>query len=940
MKLVIAEKPSVARDLARVLGVKTRRKGYFEGNGLCISWCFGHMCTLQEPAEYNLEWKRWSMDYLPMVPEKFKLRLLDSVKEHWGILKKLLLRRDCDYVVNACDAGREGELIFRYAYDLSGCTTPVQRLWVSSLTEESIQNGWKNLRPSSDFDRLADAARCRSEADWLVGMNATRAMTCLVRNAGGDQLLTIGRVQTPTLALIVERDRKIANFEPQPFWRLEATFEATEQVKEQVKEQTKSEKKSETIKDEQTAEKTKKQEDLFIGKFFRGPIFPSKKSSNSKKSSQTTVLHNIHPERFMNRANAEMVAESIKEQPGVITFAQKKRKVEKPPLLYDLNALQKRANQRFGFSAQKTLDIAQALYERHKLLTYPRTDAQYLTPDQEATIPNIIKGLSVIPPYKIAVDHLREQYAKKGKLRGGKRIYNASEVGDHHAILPTGKSPMKTTLSVDEKKIFDLVARRLLAVLSEDALFDITTIVVDVYPKEGMSIPDISLENASDQSQESKKQESKKQESKKQESKPQNSKKEKTPYRFKSTGKICMQLGWQEIDPLSTKQKNKSNEATLPNVNKGDSTKTKRVECKEGKTKPPSHYNEASLLTAMDSAGRNLEDEELKRVMRNAGLGTPATRSSIIEMLIRRQYIRRDKRNLRATDRGCSLIEAIPVEELTSAEMTGKWESRMAEISEGRDNRSTFMGDVCQNVNDLISAIKNATAPTPERILQSDAPILGQCPICGSSVRERGDGRLYTCDTGRNCSFVIYGEIASRKISKRMVRQLLRGEETQKVKGFKSKKTGKEFGAALKLNDVGKAYFVFSPSDNTSVSKSKTAKGSTTSKNTNKDTTKKATKKATKNPTKNPTKKNKNNVQVSALPKTSGSKAKNQDSSPVGMLCPSCNKGKLIQGRSAWGCNRWKEGCVFRFSFTKDDGVSKWTLPEAHKQISQTDQSK
>ncbi len=809
MRLVICEKPSVARDLAKVLGANRNRRTHFEGEGLRITWCFGHMCELEEPAHYRPEWKKWSIESLPMIPEKFSLRLRSDVMEHWKAVKALMADKGTTEVVNACDAGREGELIFRYVYQMAESKQPVTRFWVSSLTPEAIKAGWADLKPGTEFNRLADAARCRSEADWLVGLNATRAMTCMVRRAGGDQLLSIGRVQTPTLALIVNRDEGIANFTPQTFWRVEATFT--------------------TMIDEEGEEK----EASWTAKFFKGKL-----NQKEEKSGEVSLA-----ERMDNEDDAKSICTAAAGQTGVIKQAKGKKKTEQPPLLYDLNSLQQRANQKYGFSAQKTLDLAQALYEKHKLLTYPRTDARYLTPDQEATIPGVMKGLKSVPPYLPFIEELLSS-----KLKKGKRIYNAAEVGDHHAIIPTGKDPMSCRMSPDEKWIFDLVSRRFLAAYMPNAIFSLSKVVVELPPKEGIELPeDVS-----------------------------------SPLRFRAKGKIRLEAGWQAVDPPS-KHKDKQ----LPPVKAGAPATAKDPKTIEGKTRPPPAYTEASLLGAMERAGKELKDDELKRAMRSAGLGTAATRSGIIETLIRRGFIKREKKKILSTPRGQNLIHAVPVDELKSAEMTGKWEARMTGISEGKDDRKEFMADVKQNLRKLIKTISSSAPPAPERIAaESDEPDLGECPKCGAAVRKRGP--VFTCDTGRSCEFYIYKEIAGRKVSPRMVKSLLKDKKTQHLKGFKSKKTGNNFEAALYMTEDGKVKFDFSASP-------------------------KREKKSPQQP---------QNFQPADPTVT-----------PVGMICPKCKKGKLIQGRTAWGCNQWKEGCNYRFSF-EHDGM-RISAEEAVKRIRQ-----
>ena len=798
MKLIITEKPSVARDIAKILNVRNKKRSYFEGNGLRITWCYGHMCELQMPEQYRPEWKRWRMEALPMIPESFRLNIRKDVKDHWKDVERLLRDKTIDTVINGCDAGREGELIFRYVYQKAGCKKPIQRLWFSSLTDEAIQAAWKNLKAGSLFDNLADAARCRSEADWLIGLNATRAMTCLAQSAGGDQFLSIGRVQTPTLALIVNRDQQIKDFVPEPFWRIKATFQFED-------------------------DEGKKEWDGF---YFDKSIKEDKKNTKGKPE------ENANAERLTSKEDAEIIARLVAGQKGLVSKAIKKRSIEKTPLLYDLNSLQRRANQRYGLSAQETLDVAQALYEKHKLLTYPRTDSKFLTPDQSKLIPDIFSGLEKIAPYQNFIQEI-----KQSPFRKGKRIYNAKEVGDHHAILPTGNDATRCNLSIKEKQVFDLVSRRTMAAFAKDALFDLTSLVVDITP----------------------------------ESREELDKKISLPLQFRSKGKVCIQKGWQKIDPPNNKK-----DTLLPVLQKGDQPDTIKAQTLEGKTRPPSKYNEASLLGAMESAGKELDDEEMKRAMRNAGLGTPATRASIIETLIRRKFILREKKNLISTERGRSLIDSVPVEELKSAELTGKWEARLASISEGKDSRDHFMSDVVQNLNSIISQIKTAKPPKPETIVHSDAKQLGDCPVCGAPVRQKRT--IFTCDTGRSCAFVVFGKMANRSISPTMIKELLKNGKTKTVKGFKSHKTGKEFAAALRLDENSKVVFDFSEVNSNREQYSSKKKSTPT----------------------NP---------PSALP---------VPDSPVGMACPICKKGRLIQGRTAWGCNQYASGCNFVFPFMQN----------------------
>ncbi len=703
MRVVVAEKPSVARDLARVLGATNKRNGYIEGSGLRISWCFGHMAELEEPAHYDEQWKRWSLETLPMLPRQFDIRVRKGADDQMRVLRALLLGGDVEGVVNACDAGREGELIFRYVYQLTACDKPVQRLWVSSLTDAAIQKGWSSLRPGSDFDALADAARCRAESDWLVGLNATRALTCLARDAGGGELFSVGRVQTPTLAMIVGRDREIANFVPETYWQVKATFSAG-------------------------------------GLSWKATWFRGKDSAKKVKGEQVPKA-----ERIADKLVAEAIASAAKEQPGTVSVAARKQTTEKPPLLYDLTALQRRANQRYGYPADKTLTIAQDLYEKHKLITYPRTDARYLTPDQVPGLPDIVRGLQPVSVYApFCTDVLSRT------IKPGSRVVNAKEVGDHHALLPTGKTP-STRLEPDAKRIFDLIARRFLAALSKNAIFDVTRLVVDVQP--GAPLPDGVG----------------------------------SPLRFRARGRVCRQEGWRAVDPPG-----KSKDVDLPPVDVDDVVQTDDAKAVEGKTRPPRPHNDASILKAMETAGRSLDDAELKRAMRKNGLGTPATRAAILKTLVVRKYVRRVKKDLQATERGCAVIDAVPVQELKSAELTGRWEGRLANMAEAKVPRLQFMSDVADHVTAIVAAIASSDAPKVNH--EAHGKSLGDCPACGKPVRERG--KVFGCDSGKACPFIVFRTMSKRSISARMVRQLLKEGRSSLVKGFKSKK-GADFSAGL-----------------------------------------------------------------------------------------------------------------------------------------------
>ena len=798
MRLVITEKPSVARDLARTLGVKGKHRGWIEGQGLGITWCIGHLVELEEPAHYNEAWRRWSLQALPMIPERFALRARKNVKDQWAVVRRLLRSHDVSEVINACDAGREGELIFRYIYDLAECKKPVRRLWVSSLTDEAIREAWGKLLPGERFDPLADAARCRSEADWLVGLNATRAMTCLARKAGGDQVLSVGRVQTPTLSMVVERDLEISDFKAKSFWQVFARFNAE-------------------VKEEQVE---------WEGKWFQ----PLKAEDRPKpQKGKKNQLPEEPDDRLKTKAEAEAIRAAVQGRVGRISRATRRRKTEQPPLLYDLTSLQRRANQRYGFPAKKTLDVAQALYEKRKLITYPRTDARYITPDQAPKLSGILEKLERVEQYHPFASDLRSK-----PIKPGKRVVNAAEVGDHHAILPTSKVPRLDSLSEDERLIYDLIARRLMAALSKPALFDLTTLVVDVGKQtDGLKLPEEIT----------------------------------TPLRFQTKGRVCRQEGWQAVDPPG-----KSRDVELPAVERGQSAKVARSRTSEGKTRPPRPHNDATILRSMETAGRELDDKDLKRALRGAGLGTPATRANILQTLIDRGFAERKGKDLRSTAMGRALIAGIPVDELKSAALTGRWEARLSNMAEKKEQRSTFMKDVAANLTQLVEQLRNAELPKAavvalgtgkgrrggkQRTLPTGPPI-GECPICKTKVHE--NPAAYSCEKGRDCSFVVFKEVARRPISLKEVEVLLSGKQTALLDGFTSK-AGRSFSAHLNLDENGKAVFVFPPRDGSAFVKVAT---------------------------------------------------------PVGEVCPMCEAGRLIRGRAAWGCGRWRAGCTFRLSFEKD----------------------
>ena len=560
-KLIVAEKPSVAKDIARVLGVKTRAEGYLYGEEYVVTWAIGHLVSLCEPGEVDERWQKWNMADLPMLPANIPLKALPATRQQYEIVKKLMNSRKIDSIICATDSAREGELIFRYIYQLAGCDKPVERLWISSMTDAAIRQGFAELRSASAYDALYESARCRSVADWLVGMNASRAFS-LKYNAH----LSIGRVQTPTLNLIVKRDLEIENFVPQDYWEVKANFGD------------------------------------YDGLW-------------------------INPETKETRATAKEQAERVKaetqKQSAVVEESEAEIKRLPPPQLFDLTTLQREANRKYGYSADKTLKLAQALYERHKLLTYPRTDSRYL-PDDMA--PKVQKTLQKLPePYAAFVSA-----PEMNPQMHARRFYDNSKISDHHAIVPTEKVPNLSSLAPDEKNIYDMVVRRLIAAHYPAYEYEAAKIITRV-----------------------------------------------GEHRFKSTGSSPVREGWKA---LYRSDKPEKGEVLLPRLEQGATRRVEKVSVKANKTKPPQPHTDASILKMMENAGRDIEDEALREQMKDSGLGTPATRAAIIERLIQVGYARRSGKSLVSTEKGRKLIAVVP-EQISSAVTTGKWEKALSAMA-------------------------------------------------------------------------------------------------------------------------------------------------------------------------------------------------------------------------------------------------------------------
>ena len=612
MIVCIAEKPSVAKDIAKVLGANQSRDGYMEGNGYQVTWTFGHLCELKEPHEYNQQWKYWSLGSLPMIPPRFGIRLKQDkgVEHQFKVIASLM--QNADSIINCGDAGQEGELIQRWVMQLAGAKCPVQRLWISSLTEEAIREGFQNLKDQSHYQSLYEAGLMRAIGDWTLGMNATRLYTLKYRSndrsQGGSQVLSIGRVQTPTLALIVRRQQEIENFVPTTYWVLTTLYRDTVfnvMMEEEEKEESQTEKQEQA----KTKEKT--------------------------------------PKGFKTREEGEAVLEKIKDLPFTVSKIEKKKGKEAPPRLFDLTSLQVECNRKFGYSADQTLQLVQSLYEK-KVSTYPRVDTTFLPDDVYPKCGQIMNGLK---DYFHLMDRIKGQ-----KLRKDKKFFDNSKVTDHHAIIPTGQP--STSLTEAEKKVFDLIARRFIGIFYPDCLFETTTITGEV--------GDIA---------------------------------------FRATGKHITDPAWKVLwSTNSDSADTPAEEKLLPEFVKGESG-PHTPDLAEKQTTPPKPYTEATLLRAMETAGKMVEDEELRDALKENGIGRPSTRAAIIETLFRRRYIRKERTSLWATPTGVELIGIIHEELLKSAELTGIWERKLRQIEQRQYDAHQFLSELKQMVTDVVMEV-------------------------------------------------------------------------------------------------------------------------------------------------------------------------------------------------------------------------------------------
>src|SRR6266481_2832759 len=614
---VLAEKPSVARDIASVLGATSKGDGYLHGHGYVVTWAIGHLAALAQPHEIDPAWRQWRRDLLPMLPEHWPLVVYEKTKDQFEVVRKIVNSPRISSVGCATDAGREGELIFRYIYEAAQCDKPFSRLWISSLTPDAIRKGLAELRPGSDYDPLADAARGRSRADWLVGMNLSRAYSL----AYGEEH-SVGRVQTPTLAILVERELAIRSFVPEDYLEVVARFHPTGAAKEST----------------------------YHGTWFRP-------KSDDEAAATRLPADGEEAGRIVARARTGSAAiESIEAETQRMP----------PPPLYDLTELQRHANRLFGFSAQKTLDVAQALYEKRKLISYPRTDSRHLSQDVAATLQQVVKTIAA--PYR---DRLAPG---TGERLLGRRFVDDAKVTDHHAIIPTTVSAEKADLSADESRIYDLICRRLLSAWHDDHIWSVTTVITAILNGELID-------------------------------------------RYRASGSMVRQQGWKALDiPARKKEDQPAEQALPPELAQGQPQDVLDVEALKKKTRPPKRLTEATLLTAMETAGKTLDEKELSDAMKETGLGTPATRAAIIEVLLKREYILRNGKSLEATDKGIRLIQVVHPE-VKSPIMTGQWEAYLHRIQRGKAQLEPFLRGIEDYVREVVGKVGYVRPPTKPPIV-------------------------------------------------------------------------------------------------------------------------------------------------------------------------------------------------------------------------------
>jgi DNA topoisomerase-3 len=705
--LIIAEKPSVAADIAKALGgfkkVADGKESYYESKDYVLSSAVGHLVELCLPAELDKKKGKWSFASLPIIPEEFALKPIERTQPRLTLLKKLMKREDVTSLINACDAGREGELIFRYIVKLAKCKKPIERLWLQSMTPAAIREGFAHLRPGTELESLASAAVCRSESDWLVGINGTRALTAFNSRNGGFQLTPVGRVQTPTLAIVVERDFKIKTFVPKAYWEVHAIFVA--------------------------------KAGAYPGRWF--------KEDFNKNATASVPNPDAKPERLWDEIAARAIEEKCRGKDGVVT-EEKKPATQLSPLLFDLTSLQREGNTKLGLPAKRTLQIAQRLYEHHKVLTYPRTDSKALPEDYIDTVKQVLGNMRE--------NHLRPfatEILQRGWVKPTKRVFNNAKVSDHFAITPTLESPEK--LDEIERKVYDMVAKRFLSVFYPAAEFEVTTRITRV------------------------------------EDEP-----------FKTEGKILIVPGWLAI--YGREEQEADGQAALVPVQENETVKTEQIEIKALETRPPAIFTEATLLSAMEGAGKLVEDEELREAMAGKGLGTPATRAATIEGLLAEEYLRREGREITSTPKAMALMEllhAVNIPALASPEMTGEWEYKLKQMEQGALPRSRFMEEIVDLTQKIVEKAKNfEESPDTAKPLGFTAPN-------GKPMVEML--RHYQADDG---TLQLRKVVAGRLLEPLELKELLEKRLIGPLQGFRSR-LGRPFAAALKLNDANETEFVF-----------------------------------------------------------------------------------------------------------------------------------
>ncbi|PWG04882.1 type IA DNA topoisomerase [Polaribacter aquimarinus] len=760
MKVCIAEKPSVAREIANILGAKTKRDGFYEGNGYAVTYTFGHLCTLLEPKDYKPHWKSWDLNNLPMLPERFDTKVTgdSGIKKQFNIVKGLFEK--ADVVINCGDAGTEGELIQRWVINQCNYKGKVQRLWISSLTEEAIKDGFNNLKSSEKYDNLYYAGYSRAIGDWLLGLNATRLYT--VKFGGYKQVLSVGRVQTPTLAMLVNRYFEIQNFKPQPYWELQTTYRNT--------------------------------------------------------------LFNYEDGRFLKKEDGQILADKVAQSEFEIVSVTKKKGKEYAPKLFDLTGLQVYCNNKFGFSADETLKMVQKLYEM-KVVTYPRVDTTFLPND---LYPKVHGILSKLTNYSELTQPLLGKKIKKTK-----RVFDDKKVTDHHAIIPTG---IQGNLQYNQQQVYDIITKRFIAVFYPDSDVSNTSVI-----GKAAEVP------------------------------------------FKTTGKEIINKGWRVVfETEESKVKKELNaQATLPSFAKGEKGKHE-PSFLEKETKPPRNYTEASLLRAMETAGKQVDDDEMRELMKENGIGRPSTRASIIETLFRRKYIERKKKLVLPTQTGIDLINIIDNELLKSAELTGRWEKRLKEIERGEFNAGTFINNMKKMVDELVyevrsnknkkrissnndvssSAVENSTKSKTKKTKKSKTVAGKTCPKCKTGKLLKGSTAFGCSEYKNNCKFKIPFQFLEKKISENQIIRLIDKGCTTNLKGFKI--DGKSAQGLVRFDDDFELKF---------------------------------------------------EPKLKVTSSTVQKSPQNRNDNTEKITCPECKKGTILKGKLAYGCSEYKTGCDFVFTF-------------------------